>query len=63
MMALVIKLWRTEILFGHKGWQLVFAELITVIRQRDKSSSCLCKLRDCRQDMDDVRPYSPYEDN
>ena len=28
-----------------------------------KSSSCLCKLRDYGQDMDDVRPYSPYEDN
>ena len=36
MMALVIKLWRTEILFGHKGLQLVFAELITVIRHGDK---------------------------
>ena len=28
-----------------------------------KSSGCLCKLRDYGQDMDDVRPYSPYEDN
>ena len=36
MMALVIKLWRTEILFGHKGLQLVVAELITVVRHGDK---------------------------
>lgn len=36
MMALVIKLWRTEILFGHKGLQSVVAELITVVRHGDK---------------------------
>lgn len=35
-MALVIKLWQTEILFGHKGLQLLVAELTTVIRHGDK---------------------------
>lgn len=36
MIALAIKLWRTEILFGHKGLQLLAAELKTVIRHGDK---------------------------
>lgn len=28
-----------------------------------KSSSCLLKLRDYGQDMNDVQPYPPYGDN